>query len=121
MTFNYDDAGNRSSVVNGGTVNYAANNLNQYDSVGSVYYDYDLNGNTTFDSVAFYSYDSENRLIGAINADGCVAGPLNPAVDNMNLSFTTGGNQNWVPTRDEYYQDGGTNCDSAQSGVIGAS
>ncbi len=29
------------------TTNYAANDLNQYNYVGSVYYDYDLNGNTT--------------------------------------------------------------------------
>jgi hypothetical protein len=34
-------------VVAGGTTNYAANDLNQYNYVGSVYYDYDLNGNTT--------------------------------------------------------------------------
>jgi hypothetical protein len=46
-------------VVAGGTMNYAADNLNQYNNVSSVYYDYDLNGNTTFDGVAFYTFDSE--------------------------------------------------------------
>ena len=35
------------------------------------------------------TYDSENRLIGAINADGTMAGPLNPAVDNMDLTHST--------------------------------
>jgi YD repeat-containing protein len=73
-TFNYDDVGNRSSVVESGTTNYSANNLNQYDYVGSVYYDYDENGNTTYDGVAYYSYDSENRLISATNADGSTGG-----------------------------------------------
>ena len=76
-------------MVGGGTTNYGVNNLNQYDNVGSVYYDYDLNGNTTFDGVAFYTYDSENRLTGATNADGTTAGPLNPAVDNMDLTHST--------------------------------
>ena len=33
-TFNCDDAGNRTSVRNGGTVSYATNNLNQYTTVG---------------------------------------------------------------------------------------
>jgi len=41
-TFNYDDACNRSSV---GTVNYTSNELNQYSTVGDVWYDYDDNGN----------------------------------------------------------------------------
>ena len=31
------------------------------------HYDYDLNGSTTFDGVAFYTYDSENRLTGRLN------------------------------------------------------
>jgi len=37
----------------------------------------------------------------------------------MDLTFTTGGNQNWERPRDEYYDDG-TNCDSAESSEIGA-
>ncbi len=56
---NYDDAGNRSSVIESGTVNYAANDLNQYNYVGSVYYDYDLNGNTT-------PFGQENRKMGTV-------------------------------------------------------
>lgn len=67
------------------------------------------------------TYDSENRLTAATNADGTTAGPFNPAVDNMDLTFATGGNQDWEPTRAEYYEDGATNCDSAAAGVIGAS
>jgi hypothetical protein len=119
-TFNYDAAGNRSSVVAGGATNYASNNLNQYDSVGSVYYDYDLNGNTTFDGVASYSYDSENRLTGAVNADGSTSGPFNAALENMDLTFTLGGDANWAPVRPESRDANYGGPDSAKSGTISA-
>lgn len=33
-TFNYDDASNRSSVIDNGITNYVSNELNQYGSVG---------------------------------------------------------------------------------------
>jgi hypothetical protein len=46
-------------VVAGGTTNYAANDLNQYNYVGSVYYDYDLNGNTT-------PFGQENGKMGTV-------------------------------------------------------
>lgn len=52
------------------------------------HYDYDLNGNTTDDGVAFYTYDSnssdksENRLTGATNVDGTTAGLYNSALVN---------------------------------------
>jgi RHS repeat-associated protein len=36
VTYNLDLAGNRSSVVDGGTTSYVANNLNEYTTVGSV-------------------------------------------------------------------------------------
>ena len=119
-TFNYDDAGNRTSVVESGTTNYSANDLNQYDYVGSTYYDYDLNGNTTYDDVAYYSYDSENRLTSATNADGSTGGVLNAALDNMDLTFTTGGNANWAPIRPDAHDPNYGGPDSAKSGVIGA-
>jgi len=61
-TFNYDSAGNRSTVITGGTTNYATNNLNQYTSVGGVAYSYDDNGNLTGDGTHKYYYDCENRL-----------------------------------------------------------
>jgi len=45
----YDSLGNRTSVVNGGTVNYLRNRLNQYYSVGGSSYSYEDNGNLTND------------------------------------------------------------------------
>jgi len=120
-TFNYDDAGNRTSVVESGTTNYSANNLNQYDYVGSVYYDYDENGNTTYDGVGYYTYDSENRLTSATNADGSTGGILNAAVDNMDLTFTRAGDANWAPIRPDAHDPNYGGPDSAKSGVISAS
>ncbi|MBU4488543.1 MAG: hypothetical protein KKI13_05705 [Candidatus Omnitrophica bacterium] len=64
-TYDYDEVGNRLSVINGGTTAYIPNNMNQYDSVGGVAYIYDDNGNLTSDGVNSYGYDYENRLISA--------------------------------------------------------
>ncbi len=119
-TFNYDEAGNRTSVVNGGTTNYTPNLLNQYSSVGSVSYDYDANGSLTYDGVAFYGYDSEHRLISATNASGSTGGPFNAAVDNTGLSFTTGGDANWAPIMPDCNNPAYGGPDSAKSGTIGA-
>ncbi|WP_343518458.1 RHS repeat-associated core domain-containing protein [Sphingomonas sp.] len=44
---------------------YVANGLNQYASVNSNTYVYDANGNLTSDGGITYSYDIENRLVGA--------------------------------------------------------
>jgi RHS repeat-associated protein len=48
--------------------NYAANGLNQYDSVAGTAYTYDANGNLTSDGTTTYAYDTENRLISASGA-----------------------------------------------------
>ena len=63
----YDSLGNRTSVVNGGTVNYLRNRLNQYYSVDGNDYGYDDNGNLTDinDGEYEYVYGCENRLIEA--------------------------------------------------------
>ncbi len=62
----YDKLGSRTSVINGGTVDYNSNSLNQYTSVGGTDYEYDKNGNLTYGGSLFdfqkYSYDCENRL-----------------------------------------------------------
>jgi len=60
----YNALGNRTSVNDGGTVtSYISNNLlNEYTTVGGVNYDYDLNGNLTYDGTYTYIYDCENRL-----------------------------------------------------------
>jgi len=65
QTFNYDGVGNRTQTVNGGTTNYASNNLNQYSTVGSTNYAYDSNGNLSSDGTFTYAYDYENRLTSA--------------------------------------------------------
>ncbi len=67
IQYNYDDAGNRTSVIEDGdeTV-YVINELNQYVSVGDDTYTYDDNGNliskTDEGGIWNYSYDVENRL-----------------------------------------------------------
>jgi YD repeat-containing protein len=49
-TFNYDAAGNRTSVIDGGgTCTYTANSLNQYTQADGVYYNHDTSGNMTYD------------------------------------------------------------------------
>jgi RHS repeat-associated protein len=44
------------------TIGYAANNLNQYTTIGAAHPTYDANGNPTFDGVFTYGYDAESRL-----------------------------------------------------------
>ncbi|MFH1777330.1 MAG: RHS repeat-associated core domain-containing protein [Candidatus Omnitrophota bacterium] len=57
ITYNYDKVGNRTSVVkNGNTAIYVPNNLNQYEQVEGIDYNYDLNGNLTFDGEFTYIY-----------------------------------------------------------------
>ncbi len=63
MDFYYDALGNRRRTINGGTVNYQTNSLNQYTSVGGSAYTYDDNGNLAFDGRFHYYYDCENRLL----------------------------------------------------------
>lgn len=46
-------------------VPYDPDGLNQYDSVNSATYAYDDNGNLTSDGTTTYTYDTENRLVGA--------------------------------------------------------
>ena len=63
MSFHYDALGNRRRTINGGTVQYQTNSLNQYTSVGGTACTYDDNGNLAFDGRFRYYYDCENRLI----------------------------------------------------------
>jgi len=104
-TFNYDDAGNRTSVIDGGTTTYTTNQLNQYSSVGNTWYEYDNNGNLTYDGTCLYDYDAENRLTEATNDSGAFNGPLNKALDCFDFEFTTGGSGSWSLTTSEYCDD----------------
>ena len=55
--------GNRvEAVFAGQTDNYTSNELNQYTTVSSTEYQYDLNGNLIDDGNQLYEYDWENRL-----------------------------------------------------------
>ncbi len=69
--YTYDELGNRTDVNEGSSVSYVSNNLNQYSTVGGVNYSYDDNGNLVdVNSGAYlYSYDCENRLVGANTPD----------------------------------------------------
>ena len=62
VDYYYDPVGNRTSVVDTGTTNYTANNLNQYTAVGGTGYTYDNKGNLAYDGFYRYTYDDENRL-----------------------------------------------------------
>jgi RHS repeat protein len=63
-TLVYDASGNRTSLVEGGaTTTYtAANNLNQYPTVGGAAATYDANGNLKTYNGSTYTYDAMNRL-----------------------------------------------------------
>ena len=81
-TFNYDAAGNRTSVIDGGgTCTYTANSLNQYTAAGTASYQYDASGNMTHDDHYAYGYDPENRLVKVVKTDQAPALTLAKAVD----------------------------------------
>ncbi len=104
-SFNYDESGNRSSVIDTGTDTYATNVLNQYNSAGSDHFDYDSQGNMTFDGSFNYSYDVENRMT-EVARPGDGNSELNVGVDTTDLVFTHGGDASWALCEDEYYHDG---------------
>lgn len=51
-----------------GSKTYSVNGLNQYTSVGGNAHGYDSNGNLTSDGATTFTYDAENRLVGATGA-----------------------------------------------------
>ena len=92
--FYYDDAGNRTSVIDGsGNCTYTPNNLNQYTQAGNVAYLYDNSGNMQYDGHYVYKYDPENRLT-KVKKQPQGPGALSLACDT-DLVFTTGGTANW--------------------------
>jgi RHS repeat-associated protein len=75
IEYQYDAAGNRTTVKDSGTTTtYATNNLNEYTTAGNATYTYDKDGNLTSKqegtTTTTFTYDSENRLIGVTNPDG---------------------------------------------------
>ncbi len=66
VAYNYDTAGNRSSVVADATINYTPNDLNEYTSVSGIStMGYDANGNMTQKGSKTLTWDYNNRLSGA--------------------------------------------------------
>ena len=65
-SLNYDPNGNRTSVVtNGAPTNYAASDTNQYSAINGVGLGYDGNENLTEHNGWRYTYDAQNRMVGA--------------------------------------------------------
>ena len=68
LTYHYDVAGSRTSVVEDGvTTSYTRNSLNQYTQIGEATYTYDSAGNqvskTIGNDVWNYAFDADNRLV----------------------------------------------------------
>ena len=95
-TFNYDAAGNRSSVIDGsGTCTYTSNSLNQYTAAGTASYQYDASGNMVHDQNYAYGYDPENRLVTVRRNGSLPPVSIAQALDSP-LTYTTGGDAPWV-------------------------
>jgi RHS repeat-associated protein len=75
---------------------YTANGLNQYATAGGASFLYDLNGNLTSDGTRTYTYDVENRLVGA-------SGGLVLTYDPLGRLFRTSGGPSGTTT---YLYDG---------------
>lgn len=76
-TYNFDDLGNRDTVVDSATTSYTSNQINQYIDVDNgqgmpLSLQYDFNGNLLNDENNTYEYDDENRLIKAITANNII-------------------------------------------------
>jgi len=94
--FNYDAAGNRTSVIDGsGTCTYTTNALNQYTAAGSTSYQHDDSGNMVYDGTYTYGYDPENRLVLVRKSGPYGTLTLGEALDSP-LTYTTGGSGNWT-------------------------
>ena len=95
--YSYDTAGNRiSSTENGVPSSYITNNLNQYQSVGSTKFTYDLNRNMTGQSPAPANvpssliYDFNNRLTQAQTSAGTVYYTYNALGEQSSRTDSTG-------------------------------
>ena len=69
IDYNYDDDGNRTSVVvtpygqSAQTTSYSTNNLNEYTSVGGTTQGNDANGNLTDNGTLTFHYDYKNLIV----------------------------------------------------------
>jgi len=68
VAYAFDATGNRTLVTdNAIPTAYTANNLNQYTAIGADAPTHDTNGNLSSTGGWSYSYDAQNRLVGASN------------------------------------------------------
>ncbi len=75
ISYVYDAAGNRvSQTINGVTMYYTTNALNQYTAVGGTTYTYDADGNMTGEissaGTTTFSYNADNQLVSENGPDG---------------------------------------------------
>ncbi|MGA2499470.1 MAG: RHS repeat-associated core domain-containing protein, partial [Tepidisphaeraceae bacterium] len=90
LTYNYDALGNRTStVINGVTTAYTANNVNEYTSVGGTPYAYDADGNLLSDGTNAYSYNAMNELVGVAGSGGTTTYTYNAL--GQRVASATGG------------------------------
>lgn len=80
------------------STSYATNGVNTYSTVGSATFAYDDNGNLTSDGSTSYSYDVENRLIGAAGATSATldydpSGRLFQTISSTSTRFLYDGDQ----------------------------
>ena len=75
ISYTYDKAGNRTQeVVDGSTIDYASNNMNQYSQASNVMYNYDNDGNliskTAGGDTWQYTYNDDNKLVSVSGPEG---------------------------------------------------
>lgn len=72
-SYTYDNLGNRVSAnINGASVSYNSNNLNQLIAAGGQALEYNERGSLIFDGVYYKSYDGSGRLVRDSSAAGVV-------------------------------------------------
>ncbi|HEY2033150.1 MAG TPA: RHS repeat-associated core domain-containing protein [Rhizomicrobium sp.] len=97
------------------STSYTPNNLNQYSTVASVPFAYDLKGNLTNDGVFSYTYDAENRMLTAGPVTTYAYDPLGRRTKKTAPAAPVWGMVNWnsfawtaSSTASTYFVDSGT-------------
>jgi len=114
-SYGYDAAGNRR---NADGLSYTPNIINQYAFVGTQAYDYDKNGNLTSDGIFTYSYDLDNRMIGA-TAAGTTATYTYDGVGKRISRTVNGVTTNFVISLDRVIEERDANWDVTAEYVYG--
>ncbi len=97
IEYNYDDDGNRTSVVvtpygqSPATTSYSTNTLNQYTAVGGVSHSWDGNGNLSDDGTLTYEYNYRNEICRVKNGGTTVATYKYDALGRRVEKAVTGG------------------------------